>query len=53
MTEYIIFLVKVPPEHLRRLVDSMFNLNGNTSPSLRFFDNLEVFRGLDKLSFVM
>lgn len=43
MTVEFVFLIEVTTKHLGRLVHGMFNLNGNSSSSLRFFHNLESF----------
>ncbi len=42
MTIDLILLVKVTTKHLSRLVDSMFNLDGNTTTSLGLLHDLNM-----------
>lgn len=41
MTVYVILLVKVPTEHLGRLINSVFDFDGHTSSRLRLLYDLK------------
>lgn len=41
MTIYVILLVKVPTEHLGRLINSVFDFDGHTSSRLRLLYDLK------------